>query len=165
MMKNKNLNKKYFYLKEMSQQNANKSRFCYSYTPPGPIDNCCKPNICATNDHISLISSIPMVINNSTRTSERSLLLSLQQQFIQENVASQVSSVVSTTISNSSAIAETLFGQLQQIQRERYAPYQPYMPPVIPQHVMDLQMATVNTGVPHSFFTCADSKGVQYVTT
>jgi hypothetical protein len=140
-------------------------RFCYSYTPPGPIDNCCKLTICATNEHIELISSIPMVINNSTKTTERSLLLSAQQQFFQENIALQVSTVVASTISNSTTIENVLFGQLQQIQRERYLPYKPYMPPVMPQHVMDLQMNTVNSGVPHSFFTCADSKGVQFVTT
>ena len=150
---------------QASNNCINKSRFCYSYTPPGQIDNCCKPTVCATNEHIALISSIPMVVNNSTRTSERSLLLSMQQQFLQCNVASQVSSVVSTTIANSTAIANTLFSQLQEIQRERYEPYQPYMPPVIPQSVIDLQMNTINAGVPHSFFTVADCKGVQSVTT
>lgn len=143
----------------------NKCRFCYSYTPPGPIDNCCKPTVCATNEHIALISSLPMVVNNSTRTTERSLLLSMQQQMLQCNVASQVSSAVSTTIANSSSIANTIFGQLQEIQRARYEPYQPYMPPVIPQSVIDLQMNTINAGVPHSFFTIADCKGVQSVTT
>lgn len=143
----------------------NKSRFCYAYTPQGLIENCCKPTLCATNQHIALISSIPMVVNNSTKTTEKTLLLSMQQQFLQCNVASQVSSVVSTTIANSDSIANTLFGQLQEIKRARYEPYQPYIPPVIPQHVMDLQMATANAGVPHSFFTVADCKGVQSVTT
>lgn len=144
---------------------VNKCRFCYAYTPPGPIDNCCKPTVCATNEHIALISSLSMVVNNSTRTTERSLLLSAQQQFFQQNVALQVSSVVASTIANSTIIANTIFGQLQEIQRARYQPYQPYMPPVIPQHVIDLQMATANAGVPHSFFTVADCKGVQSVTT
>lgn len=150
---------------QASNNCINKSRFCYSYTPPGPVENCCKPIVCATNNHIALISSIPMVVNNSTRTTERTLLLSMQQQMLQCNVASQVSSVVSTTIANSDAIANTIFGQLQEVQRARYEPYQPYIPPVIPQHVMDLQMATANAGVPHSFFTVADCKGVQSVTT
>lgn len=143
----------------------NKSRFCYSYKPQGSIDNCCKPNICSTNEHLQLISTLPMVINNSNKTTERSLLLSAQQQFIQENITIQVSSTVANTIANSTIIANTIFGQLQEIQKARYTPYQPYMPPIVPQHVMDLQMATNNTGVPHSFFTCADSKGVQFVTT
>jgi hypothetical protein len=146
-------------------QTTNKSRFCYSYISPGTIENCCKPTLCATNEHIALISSLPMVVNNNTRTTERSLLLSMQQQFIQENVASQVSSIVSTTIANSSTIANSLLGQLQDIQRARYVPYQPYTPPVMPQSVIDLQMNTINAGVPHSFFTVADCKGVQSVTT
>ena len=149
----------------MQTPKSNNCRFCYSYTPASPIDNCCKPNICATNDHIALISSLPMVTNNSTRTTERSLLLTMQQQFLQANVTSQVSSVVSTTIANISSIQNILFGQLQDIQKARYEPYQPYMPPVIPQSVIDLQMNTRNAGVPHSFFTIADCKGVQSVTT
>ena len=143
----------------------NKSRFCYSYKPPSNIENCCTPIVCATNEHIALISSLNMVTNNSTRTSESSLLLSLQQQYIQENKATQVSTVVSSTIANSTNITNILYGQLQQIQKERYAPYQPYIPPTIPQHVIDFQRDTINVGVPHSFFTCADSKGVQYITT
>lgn len=143
----------------------NKSRFCYSYTPSGTVEKCCIPIICATNAHINLISSLSMVTNNSTRTSESSLLLSAQQQFFQENNATRVSTVVNSTIVNTVNITNILYGQLQQIQKERYAPYQPYIPTVMPQHIIDFQMSTNNVGVPHSFFTCADGKGVQYVTT
>jgi len=166
-MKNKNLNKKYFQLEDMihNTTHIDKCRFCYSYTPPGVIDNCCKPKICATNEYISLISSLPMVVNNSTRTTEKSLLLTMQYQCSQEIIMSHVSSIVSSTIANSTTITNTLFGQLQLIQKERYTPYQPYMPPVMPQHIIDFQMATTNVGVPHSFFTIADCKGVQSVTT
>jgi hypothetical protein len=143
----------------------NKCRFCYSYTPPGPVENCCEPTVCATNDFINQISSLPMVVNNSTRLSERSLLLGSQQQYFQCQSYQQTSSIVFSTIQNSASITSTLYGQLLQVQRERQLPYQPYMPPVIPQHVMDLQMNTINVGVPHSFFTIADCKGVQSVTT
>jgi hypothetical protein len=172
MMKNNYLNKIYFYIKEMKSDpkfitcnSYNKSRFCYSYTPPGNIDNCCIQPVCATNAHIALISSLPMVTNNSTRTTERSLLLSLQQQYSEEINATQVSTVVSSTIANSVNIANIIYGQLQQIKKERYEPYQPYIPPTMPQSVIDLQMNTRNAGVPHSFFTVADCKGVQSVTT
>lgn len=142
----------------------NKSRFCYSYKPPGTIDNCCKPTQCATNDHIALISSLPMVVNNSSKTSEGALLLFGQQQYQQEIISAQVNSTVQNTLANSTLITSTLYGQLLEVQRERYLPYQPYMPPVVPQSVIDLQMNTANVGVPHSFFTCADAKGVQFVT-
>jgi hypothetical protein len=147
------------------QSYTNKCRFCYSYTPPGPIDNCCVPKVCATNEHLQLVSSLQMVTFNSTRTTERSLLLANQQQFLAENSAQQTASTVQATLANSTSITNTLVGQLLQVQRERYLPYQPYIPPTMPQSVIDLQMSTINVGVPHSFFTCADGKGVQFVTT
>lgn len=144
---------------------TNKCRFCYSYTPPGPVENCCVPQICATNEFLGSISSLSMVVNNNTRTTERSLLLSKQQQFFQENAYQQTNSLVQSTIANSALITSTLMGQLYQIRDIRYQPYQPYVYPNMPQSVVDLQMATANTGVPHSFFTVADCKGVQSVTT
>ena len=142
-----------------------KCRFCYSYTPPGPVENCCVPQVCATNEHIALISSLPIVTNNSHKTTERSLLLASQQQMFQANNISQVSSIVSNTIANNALITSTIQGQLIGIQRDRYLPYRPYIPPVIPQSVIDLQMNTANAGVPHSVFTIANCKGSQFVTT
>ena len=146
-------------------QDILKSRFCYSYTPPGIIDNCCKVKHCATNEHLELVSSLTMVTFNSTKTSEHSLLLYGQQQYIQEALTTQLNSTVQSTIQNSASITSNLQSQLIAIQKERYLPYRPYIPPVIPQSVIDLQMNTINTGVPHSVFTCADGKGVQFVTT
>jgi hypothetical protein len=143
----------------------NKCRFCYSYTPQGPIDNCCVPPVCATNEYISLISSLPMVVNNSTRLTERSLLLGSQQQCFSQQSYQQTSNIVYSTIQNSASITSTLYGQLLQVQRERYLPYQPYQYPVMPPSVIQLQMSSINVGVPHSFFTVADCKGVQTVTT
>jgi hypothetical protein len=142
-----------------------KCRFCYSYTPQGPNDNCCVPQVCATNEHIALISSLPVVINNNHKTTERSLLLATQQQLFHANNTNQVSSIVSSTIANSASITSTLQGQLIGIQRDRYLPYRPYIPEVIPQSVIDLQMNTANAGVPHSVFTIANCKGSQFVTT
>jgi hypothetical protein len=144
---------------------TNKCRFCYSYTPPGPIENCCPPVACTTNERIELISSLQMVTFNSTRTTERSLLLAGQQQFFSEISAQQTASTVQATLANTTGITNTLIGQLIQVQRDRYLPYQPYVPEVMPQHVIDLQMSTINVGVPHTVFTCADGKGVQFVTT
>ena len=93
----------------------------------------------------------PPVINNATNSSERSLLLSTQFQNYQENY--------------NTAVTNALFGQLLEIRMNRYAPYQPYIPPVIPPSEIMLEMNTVNVGVPHSFFTDKDCKGVQSVTT
>ena len=142
-----------------------KCRFCYSYTPPGPVEKCCIPNLCATNEHIALISTLPVVTNNSNKTTERSLLLASQQQWFQANNTNQVSSIVSNTISNSASITSTIQGQLLEVRRDRYLPYRPYIPEVIPQSVIDLQMNTANAGVPHSVFTIANCKGSQFVTT
>jgi hypothetical protein len=144
---------------------TNPCRFCYSYTPPGPIDNCCKPPVCATNEYISSIASLPNVVNNNTRTSERSLLLYNQQQYLQETNAVATNMIVANTIANADSITRTIQGQLIGIQKQRYEPYQPYIYPVVPQSVIDLQMQTRNAGVPHSVFTIANCKGSQFVTT
>jgi hypothetical protein len=142
-----------------------KSRFCYSYKPPGLVEPCCTPMVCATNEHIALIASQPMVVNNSTRTTERSLLLQAQQQFLQGVQSTSNNIVIQNTIQNSSIITSTLYGQLLGIKAQRYEPYRPYVPEFIPSSVIQLQMATANAGVPHSFFTATDCKGVQSVTT
>lgn len=142
-----------------------KSRFCYNYKPQGNIETCCEPKLCTTNELLSSISSLPDVVNNNTRTSERTLLLQTQQQFLLEVYNSNISTVVENTKLNSSIITSTIYGQLLEVKRQRYEPYKPYIYPVMPSSVVQFQMATVNAGVPHSFFTVADCKGVQSVTT
>ena len=150
----------------MNSNQIPRSRFCYSYTPPGPIDNCCYRPPCTTSPtYLSSLANITSVVYNSGQTTERSLLLGAQQQYFQENSASLTNSIVQSTIANNAAITSTIQGQLYQVRADRYQPYQPYIYPVVPQSVIDLQMNTVNTGVPHSFFTCTDGKGVQSVTT
>lgn len=145
--------------------NSKQSRFCYSYKPPGPIDNCCAPVICASNEHLALKASLPVVTSNSCNTTESSLLQSLQEQCIKRNNEKQVSTIVQSTLANVNDITNSIYSQLLQVRQQRYEPYQPYIYPVIPQSVAQLQMNTINTGVPHSFFTAGDCKGVQYVTT
>ncbi len=144
---------------------ANKSRFCYSYKPPGVIENCCAPPTCSSTENLAIRSSIQTVTFNSTRTSERSLLLYNQQQYLQATQTAAVSSIIQSTIANSAAITSTLQGQREQVAQNRYLPYKPYVPPCLPSSVIQLQMATFNAGVPMSFFTAADCKGVQSVTT
>jgi len=143
----------------------NKCRFCYSYKPTGFIDNCCAPPICSNNTYINQISSLSVVVNNSTRTSEQSLLLGLQTQYLTSQSYQATSNTVYSTIVNSAPITSTLYGQLLNVQKERYLPYQPKIYPTIPPSVLELQRSTINVGVPYSFFTCADRKGVQSVTT
>jgi len=142
-----------------------KCRFCYNYKPQSLVETCCVPPVCATNESIALISSCLPVVNNSNKTSERSLLLQAQQTFLREVAATNIASTIQYTQQNISSINNTLYGQLQLVRKQRYEPYQPYIPPVIPQSVMELQMNTVNAGVPVSFFTIADCKGSQFVTT
>jgi len=115
--------------------------------------------------YLSSLAKIPSVIYNNGQTTERSLLLGAQQQSFRDNSAAATSTIVQSTIINNAAITSTIYGQLYQIRTDRYEPYQPYIYPVVPQSVVDLQMNTVNAGVPHSFFTCTDGKGVQSVTT
>lgn len=106
-----------------------------------------------------------MVTFNSTKTSERSLLLAGQERFLTKISYQQTASTVQLTQNNINSITSNLVAQLLQVQQDRYLPYQPYIPPVMPQSVIDLQMNTRNAGVPHSFFTVANCKGVQSVTT
>lgn len=143
----------------------NSCRFCYSYKPYYPSKDCCPPPICANNEYLSSISSLTMVTSNSTRTSERSLLLGLQQQCAFATFSTNTTPIIVSTIQNISTITNNLNNELFNVRQQRYLPYQPYIPPVIPSSVIQLQMNTVNAGVPHSFFTIADCKGSQSVTT
>jgi hypothetical protein len=140
-------------------------RFCYSYKPPGPIDTYCEPPVCATNEYLSSIATLPDVVNNSSRTSEQSLLLAQQQMYLQGIVSTSVASTIQSTIQNSTSITSTLYGQLLQVRQDRFLPYRPYVPPMIPSSVIQLQMNGANVGVPHAFFTIVDCKGSQSVTT
>jgi hypothetical protein len=142
----------------------NKCRFCYSYKPPGPIDPCCVPKTC-TNEDLMTISSIQPVVFNSTQTSERSLLLQIQQQYLQDSSQTIINSTLQYNIQNSTIIASTIYGELLEVRNNRYLPYKPYIPPVIPSSVMQLQMATANVGTAMPFFTIANCKGSQFVTT
>lgn len=142
-----------------------KSRFCYHYKPPGIIEPCCKPVVCATNEYIASLASIPAVVNNSTRTIESSLLQATVKRQQQEIQTQTINRTVQDTIVNAAAINESIRNQLVNIRNERYAPYQPYVYPVVPPSVIELQMRTANVGVPHTFNTIANCKGNQFVTT
>jgi hypothetical protein len=104
-------------------------------------------------------------MNNNTRTTEQSLLLAKQRKFLLDTNTQVQSSTLQYNLQNSSMITSTFYGQLVNLRAERYQPYQPYIPPMIPSSVIQLQMNTVNVGVPMSFFTIADCKGSQSVTT
>jgi hypothetical protein len=148
-------------------QNCNpvRSRFCYSYKPPGVISECCAPIVCATNAYLSSISSLAPVIYNDSQTTQQSLLLYQERVFLQDVQTSYIVSTVNYTISNSTSITSTLNQQLLDLALARYLPYQRLPTPCPPSSVVQLQMQTVNVGVPHSFFTIMDCKGSQSVTT
>lgn len=76
-----------------------------------------------------------------------------------------MSSTIQSTIQNSNAISAQIYSQLLDINKRRYEPYQPYIYPVIPSSVIQLQMATANVGVPMTPITCLSGKGNQYITT
>lgn len=99
------------------------------------------------------------------QTTQRSLLLATQYQQYQINYSTNVNKVLEYTNENTASILNTIYGELIQLQQARYQPYQPYMPVIIPPSVMQLEMNTLNVGVPHSFFTIAKCKGNQSVTT
>lgn len=142
-----------------------KSRFCYNYKPPGIIEPCCTPVVCATNQFISSISMLSTVTNNSTRTTESSLLQAMvkkQQQCIEQDTTN---STIQSTIVNAADINQQIFSQLIDLKSQRYSPYQPYIYPVIPQSVIELQMRTANVGVGVTPDTIMNCRGSQFVTT
>lgn len=140
-------------------------RFCYSYKPPGLVEPCCVTPVCANNSTIALISSLTPVTNNNSRTTERSLLLYGQQQVLIESYQTNVAQISTYTQQNLSTINQQLNAQLIQLGKDRLLPYQPYMPPVIPSSVIQLNMQTRNVGVPVPVATIARCKGNQFVTT
>jgi hypothetical protein len=146
-------------------QPCQKSRFCYNYKPPGIIEPCCKPIICATDALIASLSALPEVVNNSSRTTESSLLQATVRKQQLCNLTKTTNSTIQSTIANAAAINENIFSQLIDIRNQRYAPYQPYVYPVVPPSVMELQMRTANVGVPHTVNTIANCRGSQFVTT
>lgn len=139
-----------------------KNRFCYNYKAPGFIQPCCKPVVAATNAYLSSISCGSGVISGQTQ----SVLLQLKQEAcIGSQWSTLMSSTIQSTIQNSNAISAQVYAQLLDVNKRRYEPYQPYIYPVIPSSVIQLQMATANVGVPMSVITCLSGKGNQYITT
>jgi hypothetical protein len=148
-----------------ADNSCQKSRFCYNYKPPGVIEPCCTPIVCASSTYLSSLQTIPNVVNNSSRTIESSLLQASQQQMFQINQANQQQRTLQSTLTNTALITEQLMNQLADLRNQRYVPYKPYVYPETPQSVIELQMRTANVGVPMPVFTMADCKGSQFVTT
>lgn len=142
-----------------------KSRFCYNYKPPGLIEPCCTPVVCATDQFISSISMLSTVTNNSTRTTESALLQATVKQQQQEIEQQTTQSTIQSTIANASTINGQFYNQLIDLKRARYEPYQPYIYPVIPPSVIELQMRTANVGVGVPPDTIMNCRGSQFVTT
>ena len=142
-----------------------KCRFCYSYKPPGLIEPTCIPVVCATDQFLSSISLLPEVTNNSTRTTESSLLQAMIKKQQQCIIQDTTNSTIQSTITNAAAINQNVFSELINLKNQRYAPYQPYIYPVVPPSVIELQMRTVNVGVGVPPDTIMNCRGSQFVTT
>ena len=137
-------------------------RFCYSYKPQGFIQPCCPPVVSADLQTLSSISSTPFKVNNNINNSDQTMLLTRNTRLLQEAQSTIRTSTIQSTIANAAAINSTIYAQLQQVQAQRYIPYQPYVPPVIPQSVTDLQRMTANVGNPMPpFMRC---KANQFIT-
>lgn len=134
-----------------------KNRFCYSYTAPGFINTNCKPVVAATNAYLSSISCSSGIMSGAT---ERSRILARQSCF--SSIATAC--MVQCTIQQSTILSNQIYSQLIQAGAQRYLPYQPYIFPVVPSSVTQLQMATANVGVPMTPITCQSGKGNQTVT-
>ena len=143
-------------------------RFCYHYKPPGVNDKCCPPIICVSSmtPLVSTITStlVSNVSMNSAQATEQSLLLASQRQYELEIQSTIIGSTIQSTIENNAAITAQLQAQLEDITFQRYAPYRPYIYPVVPSSVTELAMRTANVGNPMPPITILDCKGNQFVT-
>ena len=133
-------------------------RFCYSYKPPGFIQPICDVSVM----NLSTMCSQSTIVNNNTQTSCSALLLSRQQQFQLQNQSMILNSTLQSTINNADSINQAVYSQLLDIRNQRYVPYQPYIPPVIPSSVIQLQMMTANVG--NTMPNIMKCKGSQSVT-
>jgi hypothetical protein len=113
-------------------------RFCYSYTPQKFNASCCNKVLCAPD--------IPIVPS----TSEQSLLLQKQKEFLLCSTKPALESAIANNIQNNAQIGQQLYSQLLQYGKNRDVAYQRLPPPFIPPSVMALQMNTANVGVPHT---------------
>ena len=141
-------------------------RFCYQYKPPGVNDKCCPPVVCAST-MTSIVSSMATTMvpsMNSAQATEQSLLLASQRQYELAIQSTIIGSTIQSTIENSAAITTQLQAQLEDITFQRYAPYRPYIYPVVPSSVTELAMRTANVGNPMPPITILDCKGNQFVT-
>ena len=68
------------------------------------------------------------------------------------------------TIANVDSITKDIVNQTAQLMVQRYEPYRPYVYPVVPESVTQLQMMTANVGNPMPPMTIAKCKGSQFVT-
>lgn len=80
--------------------------------------------------------------------------------YVPETPIDNVNNIPITTVNNTD-----INMQLSQLGSERFKQYRPYIYPCVPQSIIDFQRSTMNSGLPHSFFTMADCKGIQYFTT
>jgi len=138
-----------------------KNRFCYHYNAPGFIQPYCKPIVAATNAYLSSMSCASGAVSGQTQ----SVLLQLKQQAcIQSQTSTMIGCNIQNSIQRTADITSQITGQLAEINKQRYDPYRPYIPPIIPPSVMELQMMTANVGVPMSVITCLSGKGNQTIT-
>jgi hypothetical protein len=137
-----------------------KNRFCYNYKAKGFINPVCKPVITASSAYLSSITCTTAM----SGVSQGTLLQMKQQSCIQKQTNTILTSTIQSTIQNSDAISNQVYSQLLQAGAERNNAYRPYIYPVVPLSVIQLQMATANVGVPMMPITCLTGKGNQYVT-
>lgn len=135
-----------------------RSRFCYSYKPPGVIEPTCKPLVCADT------RSAPEIVN-SMQTTQGNLLQYRAQLLKQEEQVKAREAKLQAILADASRINATLSGQLGQLQAQRYRPFEPYVPMMEPLEITQFKMRTANVGNPMPPMTIAKCKGSQFVTT
>lgn len=135
-----------------------RSRFCYSYKPPGVIEPTCKPLVCADT------RSAPEIVNNSMQTTQGNLLLYRSQLLKQEEQVRAREAKLQAILADATRINAGVSSQLGQLQSQRYRPFEPYVPMMEPPEITQFKMRTANVGNPMPPMTIAKCKGSQFVT-
>jgi len=95
---------------------------------------------------------------NNVQPTNQSYLAYQTKQHVQQSRDVARQQVILSTLANAASIQQTIGTQLAQLNVQRYEPYQPYVYPVVPLSVQQLQMATANVGNPMPPITVMDCK-------
>ena len=113
--------------------NSSKKIFCFSYTRPGAINQCCTVSQCQNE--------------TNTQTSQ-TLLLNRQKGYLNCITKNTLDTALNNITENQDTIQPNITAQLHTYAANRNNKYVKLPPPFIPPSVIQLQMETATVGIP-----------------